>query len=111
MQSICNAVELISNQLDAKAIIIDTKTGYTARNISSRRVKQPIFAISRKRSMLNYLKLLRGVIPLLWNKNEMLIVKTIKRFRFIKRGDYFIKIYRTKKTEVDNSNALEIRKF
>lgn len=111
MQTICNAVELISNQLDAKAIIIDTKTGYTARNISSRRLKQAIFAISRKRSMLNYLKLLWGVVPLLWNKSEDFIVKNIKRFNFIKRGNYYIKIYRTKKTEVDNSNAIEIRKF
>ncbi|MGB9696847.1 MAG: pyruvate kinase [Ignavibacteria bacterium] len=111
MQSICNAAELISNQLDVRAIIIDTKTGYTARNISSRRVKQAIFAISRKPSMLNYLKLLWGVVPLLWNKNEESIVKNIKFFKFIKKGDYFIKIYRTKKTEVDNSNAIEIRKF
>lgn len=111
MQSICNAAELLSNQLDVKAIIIDTKTGYTARNISSRRLKQPIFAISRKHSLLNYLKLLWGVVPLLWNKNEEVLVKKIKRFKFIKSGDFFIKIYRTKKTEVDNSNAIEIRKF
>ena len=111
MQSICNAAELISNQLNVKAIIIDTKTGYTARNISSRRLREAIFAISRKTAMLNYLKLLWGVVPLLWNKKEETIVKKIRRFKFIKRGDYFIKIYRTKKTEVDNSNAVEIRKF
>lgn len=69
-QQSTNITEVISQgavsaslELNAKAIIISTESGFTARMISKYRPNAPIIAVTHNEAVLNKLCLLSGVIP------------------------------------------------
>ncbi|WP_409344028.1 pyruvate kinase [Paenibacillus sp. MBLB4367] len=60
---ISQAVVNSSLQLDAKAIITPTESGFTARMVSKYRPKAPIIAVTQNEHVLRRLSLVWGVIP------------------------------------------------
>jgi pyruvate kinase len=64
-QYIAKAAYYASYELDAKAILTPTETGFTARNISRFKPKCPILASTKDPLVVQMLHLVRGVFPLL----------------------------------------------
>jgi pyruvate kinase len=63
--AISQAVSHIADQLNAKAILTQTKTGATARNVSKFRPRIPILAATPHLDVARHLQLVWGVEPLL----------------------------------------------
>ncbi|WP_136605315.1 pyruvate kinase [Paenibacillus dokdonensis] len=102
-QHAINITEVISQsavsssfELNAKAIITPTESGYTARMVSKYRPMAPIIAITRHPDILRKLCLLWGVIPVLGdtalNTDDMFdsAINNSIRTGLIKKGDYVI---------------------
>lgn len=62
---------VIANQIDIKAIIALTESGYTARLMSRVRSHQYIFALTRNASTMQKMSLLRGVYPVYFDSTRM----------------------------------------
>ena len=63
--SVAHSACLIAKELDAKAIIAYTKSGFTAQNISNSRPQTPIFALTPDISVCRKLTLCWNVIPMI----------------------------------------------
>jgi pyruvate kinase len=61
--SICLHATKLAKQVNAKAIIVFTHSGYSAIRISSHRPKSNIFAFSDNKSILNRISLIWGIMP------------------------------------------------
>ncbi|AWB43044.1 pyruvate kinase [Paenibacillus sp. CAA11] len=88
-QSAVNA----SLELDAKAIILSTESGFTARMVSKYRPMAPIIAVTPHQEVLPKICLLSGVIPVLGDKvtttDEMFesAIRNAENTGYIKKGD------------------------
>jgi pyruvate kinase len=93
---ISQSVVRSSIQLNAKAIIIPTVSGFTARMVSKYRPKVPIIAITLNENVLYSLYLLKGVIPVkgtpIKSTDEMfsLSIKHVLDKKMIQIGDLII---------------------
>jgi len=67
-EAISQSVAKSALDLDAKAILTATESGYTARMISKYRPKSPIIAVTPNEQVMNRLALIWGVLPV---KGEM----------------------------------------
>ncbi|WP_028548088.1 pyruvate kinase [Paenibacillus sp. UNC451MF] len=67
-ESISQAVANSAMDLDARAILTATESGYTARMVSKYRPKSPIIAVTPNEQVLRRLSLVWGVVPI---KGEM----------------------------------------
>lgn len=102
-QQATNVTEIISQavvssslELNAKAIITPTESGFTARMVSKYRPKAPIIAITQHYHVLQKLCLLWGVIPILGTKAvttdemfESAINNSIKT-GLVEKGDFVV---------------------
>lgn len=62
-EAISQAVANSALDLDAKAIVTSTESGYTARMVSKYRPKSPIIAVTPQEQVLRRLQLVWGVVP------------------------------------------------
>lgn len=62
-EAISQAVANSALELDAKAIITATESGYTARMVSKYRPKSPIIAVTQSETVMRQLNLVSGVFP------------------------------------------------
>ena len=70
-QYIAKAAFYASDELDAKAIVTPTETGFTARNVSRFKPKCPILAGTKDPGVQQLLHLVRGVFPMLDAENYL----------------------------------------
>ncbi|WP_166244070.1 pyruvate kinase [Paenibacillus turpanensis] len=83
-------------ELDAKAILTPTESGFTARMVSKYRPKAPIIAITQHPEVIRKLCLLWGVIPVLGepvaSTDEMLdsAMKNSLATGIVRQGDYVV---------------------
>ena len=63
-EAISQAVANSALELDAKAIVTPTETGYTARMVAKYRPKAPVIAVTRDESVMRRLNLVFGVFPM-----------------------------------------------
>ena len=96
--SICYQASEIANQVEAKAILAFTASGYNAQKISSNRPNAHICVFTHNRQLLNTLSLLWGVLGFYYNKldsTDITIEETqliLKNAGIIKPGDFVINI-------------------
>lgn len=64
-QFIAKAAFYASKDLDVRAILTPTESGFTARNVSRFKPKCPIYASTKNPAVLQYLQLVWGVVPLM----------------------------------------------
>ncbi|MFD1957608.1 pyruvate kinase [Paenibacillus thailandensis] len=69
-EAISQAVANSALELDAKAIITSTKSGYTARMVSKYRPKSPIIAVTSDDKVVRRLALVWGVTPVLGEEQK-----------------------------------------
>ena len=95
-ESISQSVANSALDLEAKAIITSTESGYTARMVSKYRPKAPIFAVTPNEEVMRRLSLIWGVIPILGleakTTDEMfeMAVDAVVKEGFIGLGDLVI---------------------
>jgi pyruvate kinase len=93
---ICFNAAKISNEVNAKAIVGLTVSGYTAFKVSSFRPTAPIYIFSKVRSILSTLNLVRGVRGFYYNKNtnteetHINLANILKEKNLIKEGDIIV---------------------
>ncbi|MHA6484079.1 pyruvate kinase [Paenibacillus sp. strain BS8-2] len=93
---ISQAVVSSSLQLNAKAILTPTESGFTARMVSKYRPSSPIIAISSHDHVLKRLTLVRGVVPIKGEStpstDEMFrsSVRNAARTQLLERGDFVV---------------------
>ena len=91
--SICFNAAKLAKQVDAKAIIVFTHSGYTAIRISSHRPQSKIYSFSNNKNILSQMSLIWGVIPFYLNTYyhlDQAILETIKRLKdkeLLSKGD------------------------
>lgn len=104
-----------SHKKELKAIVVFTKSGQTAKAISTYRLKIPIIAISDSDKVMSNLKLSYGVIPFYetfnkskFDNNSMFFGKLAKVFGW-KMGDNVIMIHGSNWLETGSVNTLSIK--
>ena len=114
--SICYQASEIANQVEAKAILAFTASGYNAQKISSNRPNAHICVFTYNRQLLNRLSLIWGVFGFYYNKfdsTDNTIEETqliLKNSKIIKSGDFVINIASMPIKEKGMTNMLKLEK-
>ena len=114
--SICYQASEIANQVEAKAILAFTASGYNAQKISSNRPNAHICVFTHNRKLLNTLSLLWGVLGFYYNKfdsTDNTIQETqniLLNQNIIKSGDFIIHIASMPIKEKGMTNMLKLEK-
>jgi pyruvate kinase len=96
--NICTSAVALAENVNAKAIITMTVSGYTARKISSRRSRAYTYVYTRNKAILNMLNLVWGVQAFYYDnssstdKNIDDIRESLVEKGVVKKGDFFINI-------------------
>ena len=115
--AICYQASEIANQVEAKAILAFTASGYNAQKISSNRPDAHICVFTHNRQLLNMLSLIWGVLGFYYNKLESTdstIEETqdiLKRNQIIKHGDFVINIASMPIKSQGMTNMLKLEKI
>ena len=112
-ESISIIVKEASEEMDVKAIIAPTSTGFTARLISKHRPQIPIIALTTNYKVMRQMGLTRGVFQFESKHKEMkkLIIESVKdaaNSHLVKKNDKIILVYNSSK-KLCTTNAIEIR--
>ena len=115
--SICYQASEIANQVEAKAILSFTASGYNAQKISSNRPNAYICVFTHNRKLLNKLSLIWGLIGFYYDRFES-TDKTIedtqdilKSEKIIKTGDFVINIASMPIKKKGMTNMLKLEKI
>jgi pyruvate kinase len=112
--SICRSACHLAENIEAKAIITMTHSGYTAIKVSSYRPKASVFVFTSNHSLLNTMSLVWGVRGFFYDKyistdHTIADIKYILRKEgFLKQGDFFINIASMPITEKGKTNMLKL---
>ncbi len=112
--SICNNASIFAREVDAKAIITFTHSGYTARRISSHRPEADIFAFTDNRKILQHMTLIWGVRAFYLDKYEDLEEaiaqsrKILKEKSLLADGDCVIFVGSIPLNEHGKTNILKV---
>jgi len=96
--SICFNASKMAQQVDAKAIVAFTNSGYTALRVSSHRPNSKVYAFTNNRSLINKISLLWGVQPFFiddyddFNKAIAESINVLKMNNLLEKGDCVIHI-------------------
>lgn len=96
--AVSDSVTRLAEKINAKLILVFTKSGFTARKIARRRPHQPIIAISPERKTIGKLNFTWGVYPLFGkvHKNFYQMVEEAKKIAknnpvlSLKKGESFV---------------------
>lgn len=114
---ISQAVVSSSLQLEAKAILTPTESGFTARMVSKYRPSAPIIAISAHDYVLKRLTLVRGVIPVKGESHASTddmfnsALQSARRTELLNRGDYVVISAGVPSGEVGATNLIQIHQM
>ena len=115
--SICYQASEIANQVEAKAILAFTASGYNAQKISSNRPNAYICVFTHNRQLLNTLSLMWGVFGFYYNNfdsTDNTIEETqsiLKDSKIIVRDDFVINIASMPIKEKGMTNMLKLGKI
>ncbi|MBU0487179.1 MAG: pyruvate kinase [Bacteroidetes bacterium] len=111
---ICSNACTMAQQVNAKAIITLTHSGYTALMLSSKRPKAPIFVFTDNRSLVSKLSLVWGIRGFYYNRQISTdhtiddIKYMLKKKGYINEGDLVIFIASVPMTEKGKTNMLKL---
>lgn len=114
--SLCQSACTLANQVNAKAIIPFTFSGYTAIRLSSHRPKAEIFTFTANKKLLRELPLLWGVntfyFPIFDSIDDAInySIKKLLELKLVKKGDLVIHIASTPITAKDRTNMIKLSK-
>jgi pyruvate kinase len=94
--AIGSATALLSRDLQVRCVFVKTRSGFTARFVSSDRPAAPIIAFTESEKVQRRLKLFWGIHPMIYNpsirfeKFILLTEKTIKGLKLAKKDDFIL---------------------
>ena len=112
--NICKNAVKAANDLNAKAIISATYSGYSALKVSSYRPKAFIYAFTNNHSILNTMSVFWGVVGIYYDRGsttDQLVQETIeilKKNKTVKKGDLVINTASMPAKEKGGTNTLKI---
>ncbi|MDQ3193036.1 MAG: pyruvate kinase [Bacteroidota bacterium] len=112
--TICHSACHLAENINAKAIITMTHSGYTAIKVSSYRPKANIYVFTSNHSLLNTLSLIWGVRGFFYDKyistdHTIADIKYLLRKEgLLKQGDYFINLASMPITEKGKTNMMKL---
>ena len=112
--SICYNASKLAEQVNAKAIILFTHSGYTAIKISSYRPKTKIYAFTSNKKLLQQLSLVWGIKPYhlkIYNQLSTAVIKSVailKAEELLKDGDCVVFVGSTPLNEHGSTNMLKV---
>ena len=112
--NICKNAVKAANDLNAKAIISATYSGYSALKVSSYRPKAFIYAFTNNHSILNTMSIFWGVVGIYYDRGsttDQLVQETIEvlqKNKTVKKGDLIINTASMPAKEKGGTNALKI---
>jgi len=112
--NICKNAVIAANDLNAKAIISATYSGYSALKVSSYRPKAFIYAFTNNHSILNTMSIFWGVVGIYYDRGsttDQLVQETIEvlqKNKTVKKGDLIINTASMPAKEKGGTNALKI---
>lgn len=112
--SICHNAAVFAKEVNAKAIVTFTHSGYTALRISSHRPEADVFAFTNNRNVLKYMTLIWGVRAFYLDKYEDLeeaisqSVKILKERSLADTGDCVIFVGSIPLNEHGKTNLLKV---
>ena len=112
--NICKNAVKAANDLNAKAIISATYSGYSALKVSSYRPKAFIYAFTNNHSILNTISIFWGVVGIYYDRGsttDQLIQETIEllqKNKIVKKGDLIINTASMPAKEKGGTNTLKI---
>jgi len=112
--AVCLNAVLMAKEVNAKAIISMTKSGYTAFKIASFRPEAKIFIFSDDPELLNRVNLIWGVRGFIYDKFSTTddtfkdVIKILKEFGYLTAGDIVINTASMPIHEKSRTNALKI---
>ncbi|NVK51895.1 MAG: pyruvate kinase [Flavobacteriaceae bacterium] len=113
-KSVCHHAALMANDINAKAILTLTNSGYTAFQISAWRPQSYVLAFSSEKRVLAKMSLLWGVESFYYNKDVSTddtvadINKIVKAKGFVKTKDYVINLTAMPVEEKGMVNTLRV---
>ena len=112
--NICKNAVKAANDLNAKAIISATYSGYSALKVSSYRPKAFIYAFTNNHSILNTMSIFWGVIGIYYDRGsttDQLVQETIEvlqKNKIVKKGELVINTASMPAKEKGGTNTLKI---
>jgi pyruvate kinase len=88
--ALCSSAARLARNIDAKAIVAITKTGFTARHISKHRIYVPIIAITESEKVRREMQLVWGVERAFVGKSDYRLEEIIKKHKLAKKGDKIV---------------------
>jgi len=111
---ICYSACIIAQQVNAKAIITMTHSGYTALKLSSQRPKTPIYVFTDNHSLVSKLNLVWGVRGFYYNRQISTdhtiddITYMLKKKNYVSEGDLIIFIASSPMAEKGKTNMIKL---
>ena len=112
--NICKNTVKAANDLNAKAIISATYSGYSALKVSSYRPKAFIYAFTNNHSILNTMSIFWGVVGIYYDRGsttDQLVQETIdvlQKNKILKKGDLVINTASMPAKDKGGTNTLKI---
>lgn len=91
--AICSAVITLATEIDALAIVAETKSGATALQIAARRPKLPIIAVTSQSRVANQLAIVYGIKSFIRKDSKMAATKLtnwLEKTKTLKKGDVVV---------------------
>jgi len=112
--SICYNASRLADQIEAKAIILFTHSGYTAIKMSSYRPQTNIYTFTNNKKLLKMLSLVWGIRPFYLNTSSSLdtaisqSIEVLTQENLLEKGDCVIHIGSTPLCEHGSTNMLKV---
>ena len=114
--ALCSSACKMAKDVNAKALIGMTQSGYTGFMLSSYRPKSPLYIFSKEKSLINQLSLSWGVRPIYYAEEQSLDdifmdqINILKERGFIKTGDIVVNTGSTPIDEHLPTNIIKVSK-
>jgi pyruvate kinase len=110
--AVCSAVVTLAQEVMAKAIVVETKSGATAVKIAARRPKHPIIAVTSQERVANQLALVYGVKSYVRPESKMAATKLtdwLAKNKVLKKGDAIVSASGKHPGVVGTTDTIKVR--
>jgi pyruvate kinase len=110
--AICSAIITLANEVNAIAIVTETKSGATAMQVAARRPKRPIIAVTSQEQVANQLALVYGVKSYVRPDSKMAASKLtdwMEKNKIMNKGDVVVSASGQHPGRVGTTDTIKVR--
>jgi pyruvate kinase len=116
-EALGKAACVLADQINAKAIVALTESGFTALNISKFKPNQPVIAFTGDNTIARFFSIVRGIIPAPTLTSDDFgnifdkVSESLMEFEFITKGDTVVLVAGTSAVELMPENIIKIHQI